>query len=214
MRAENDGKPSGNREEDPAGAAGRAGTASSAGEGPTEADLRAVADAALQRMREARLGVPRASGWASRRAARGAVGARLSRMAARWTRAPGMAAARTQWEEPAPLGAVIGHVSRQRGWEGPAAMGSVMARWPVIVGTNLSEHCRVETFEDHRLIVRCSSTAWAKQLQLLLPHIERRIDEEVGPGVVTQVVVRGPAAPSWRRGRYSVPGRGPRDTYG
>ena len=28
------------------------------------------------------------------------------------------------------------------------------------------------------------------------------------------VVVRGPGAPSWKRGRLAVRGRGPRDTYG
>ena len=62
--------------------------------------------------------------------------------------------------------------------------------------------------------MRCSSTAWAKNLHLYLPMIERRIAEEVGPGVVQQVVIRGPVAPSWRKGPLSVKGRGPRDTYG
>ena len=37
---------------------------------------------------------------------------------------------------------------------------------------------------------------------------------QVGPGVVTRVVVRGPAQPDWRRGPRRVQGRGPRDTYG
>ncbi|MDU1521298.1 MAG: DUF721 domain-containing protein, partial [Actinomyces sp.] len=29
-----------------------------------------------------------------------------------------------------------------------------------------------------------------------------------------QVIVRGPSAPSWNKGRWSVKGRGVRDTYG
>ncbi|WP_312347473.1 DciA family protein [Actinomyces sp.] len=132
----------------------------------------------------------------------------------RWRRSPGLAASRTRWPEPRALGSVIGRMSKRRGWDGPTAMGSVMAKWPDIVGEQVAEHCHIETFEGERLVVRCSSTAWTKQLRLLLPHIERRIEEEVGPGVVTQVIVRGPAAPSWKRGRLSVPGRGPRDTYG
>ena len=136
------------------------------------------------------------------------------RSGTRWGKAPGMAATRTRWNEPRNLGAVIGRVSRQRGWDGPTAMGSVLAKWPMIVGEQVAEHCTIETFEGHKLVVRASSTAWAKQLQLLLPHIERRIEEEVGPGTVEQVIVRGPAAPSWKKGRLSVPGRGPRDTYG
>ncbi len=194
-------------EEDPRGA-------EPAVEEPTNEELRAVADVALQRMREARAGLPwRRSARAPRAGVREAVEEPASRAATRWRKAPGMAASRTRWNEPAAVGVLIDRVGHQRGWDGPAAMGSVMVKWPVIVGVDVSEHCHVETFEDHRLIVRCSSTAWAKQLQLLLPHIERRIDEEVGPGVVTQVIVRGPAAPSWRKGRFVVEGRGPRDTY-
>jgi predicted nucleic acid-binding Zn ribbon protein len=42
-----------------------------------------------------------------------------------------------------------------------------------------------------------------------------RIVAELGPDVVTRLVVTGPVAPSWKHGRFSVPGaRGPRDTYG
>jgi predicted nucleic acid-binding Zn ribbon protein len=65
------------------------------------------------------------------------------------------------------------------------------------------------------LTVRADSTAWATQLRLLLPQVQRRLDEEVGEGVVTKVVVLAPTAPSWRRGPRSAPGGvGPRDTYG
>lgn len=144
----------------------------------------------------------------------GSVARTARRAGTRWSKAPGMAASRTRWREPEALGSFLGRAVRDQGWDGPTAMGSVLAKWQEIVGPNLAEHCEVETFEGQRLVVRCSSTAWAKQLRLLLPHVERRIDEEVGPGVVTQVIVRGPAAPSWRKGRRSVPGRGPRDTYG
>lgn len=179
---------------------------------PTPEDLRAVAIAALQRMRDSIVHSPHRP---LTRASRSADVVPTDRPASTpWTAGVGLAASRTRWNEPAPISSVIGRMTHQRGWDGPAAMGSVLARWRDIVGPDLCEHCAVETFEDRRLIVRCTSTAWAKQLELLLPHIERRIDEEVGPGVVGQVIVRGPAAPSWKKGRYSVPGRGPRDTYG
>ena len=88
-----------------------------------------------------------------------------------------------------------------------------MARWSDIVGDEVAEHCSIETIDDHRLIVQCDSTAWFKQLQLLLPRLERTIAEAVGEGVVQQVILRPPASPSWKKGRLSVPGRGPRDTY-
>ncbi|MCW1087774.1 DciA family protein, partial [Streptococcus anginosus] len=75
---------------------------------------------------------------------------------------------------------------------------SVSNRWPEIVGPNIAEHTHIESFEGKKIVVRCTSTAWAKQLQLLLPRILRRISEVVGSGVVEQVVVLGPVAPSWK----------------
>lgn len=131
-----------------------------------------------------------------------------------WARLPGMAATRPRYREPRTLGFGIKRLIQRSGWDVPTRMGSVMVQWPMIVGEDVARHCEIETFEDRVLVVRCSSTAWAKQLQLLIPTIERRIAEEVGEGVVRQLIVRGPAAPSWKKGRFSVPGRGPRDTYG
>lgn len=136
------------------------------------------------------------------------------RARSKWAKAPGMAPMRLRFRESKSLGAVLGTMVRAKHWDTPAKMGSIMAKWPRIVGPQVAEHSEVEAFEKHTLIVRCSSTAWAKQLHLLLATIERRIDEEVGAGVVTQVIIRGPVAPSWRKGPLSVPGRGPRDTYG
>jgi len=114
----------------------------------------------------------------------------------------------------APLGAILARTIKTREWDTPTKMGSIMAKWRDIVGPQVAEHTRIETFEGHRLVVRTDSTAWAKQLQLLLPTIERRIAEEVGSGVVEQVIIRGPVAPSWKKGPYVVRGRGPRADYG
>jgi predicted nucleic acid-binding Zn ribbon protein len=61
------------------------------------------------------------------------------------------------------------------------------------------------------------SSAWATQLRLLTRTLMARLKEQVGEGVVTSVVVRGPAQPDWRKGGRRVQGpgaRGPRDTYG
>ena len=189
----------------------------------------AMTAAALERMRAMVRGLPMQTPRTQPRRARGAFtvveGSGASEGAdpstdgsvsgaSTWRRAPGLAVGRTRWREPLGLGAAIGRLAKSRRWSEQAAMGTVMARWDHIVGPDVAAHCAIETFEERRLVVRCTSTAWAKQLVLLLPHIERRIAEEVGPGVVDQVVVRGPSAPSWRRGPRVVPGRGPRDTYG
>lgn len=136
------------------------------------------------------------------------------RSPAAWIAHPGLASSRRNYRRSSSLGAVLGRMVRAEGWDQPTKLGSVMAKWQAIVGPSVAQHCVVETFEDDRLIVRCDSTAWANQLTLLLPHIERRIAEEVGHGVVKQLIIRGPNRPSWKKGLYSVPGRGPRDTYG
>ena len=125
-----------------------------------------------------------------------------------------MAAMRPRYRRANSLGAILARTIKTREWDTPTKMGSIMAKWRDIVGPQVAEHARIETFEGHRLVVRTDSTAWAKQLQLLLPTIERRIAEEVGSGVVDQVIIRGPVAPSWRKGPYVVRGRGPRADYG
>lgn len=102
----------------------------------------------------------------------------------------------------------------ERGWGSAVSVGSVMGRWSQIVGPELARHSEPETFTDGRLVVRTSSTAWATQLRLLLPQLDRRLVEEIGEGVVTEIVVLGPGAPSWIKGSRVVKGRGPRDTYG
>jgi predicted nucleic acid-binding Zn ribbon protein len=83
-----------------------------------------------------------------------------------------------------------------------------------VVGEQVATHCTPETFEGKTLVVRADSTAWATQVQLLVPRLLRRIAQEVGAGVVEQVTVLGPAGPSFRRGWRAVQGRGPGDTWG
>ena len=138
----------------------------------------------------------------------------LAHTGASWSRAPGMAAMRPRYRRANSLGAILAKTISARSWDTPTKMGSLMAQWKAIVGPQVAEHATIETFEGHKLVVRTDSTAWAKQLQLLLPTIERRIAEEVGSGVVEQVIIRGPVAPSWKKGPYVVRGRGPRADYG
>lgn len=91
----------------------------------------------------------------------------------------------------------------------------MIGRWAAVVGPEVAAHCLPEGFEDGVLTVRADSTAWATQVRLLVPALLRRMAEEVGEGTVRTVVVRGPSAPSWRRGARVAPGsQGPRDTYG
>ncbi|PPK93856.1 uncharacterized protein DUF721 [Kineococcus xinjiangensis] len=117
--------------------------------------------------------------------------------------------------DPQPLKSLVDRLVGERGWREPVSVGGVFGRWDAVVGSEVAQHCRPETFDEGKLTVRAESTAWATQVRLLVPDVLRRLDEELGSGVVTAVVVRGPQGPSWRKGGRSAPGaRGPRDTYG
>ena len=122
--------------------------------------------------------------------------------------------------DPQRLGSSVQRMLRERGWEQPTAVGGLTGRWVEIVGPDVAEHVVPETFEpspDGRgllLVLRADSSAWAYTMRTLLPDLRRRIDAELGAGTVREITVLGPAAPSWRHGRFHVRGRGPRDTYG
>lgn len=116
--------------------------------------------------------------------------------------------------DPKALGAVLSATANRRRWTVSLSVGSLADAWPQIVGESVAQHSTIEALDGGRLLVRADSTAWAKQLQLLVPQMEKRIDDVVGPGKIVQVIVHGPKRPSWRHGPRTVPGRGPRDTYG
>jgi predicted nucleic acid-binding Zn ribbon protein len=127
---------------------------------------------------------------------------------------PRVSGAAADDRDPQELAAGLERLVSERGWGLDLAVGGVLGRWPQVVGPQLAAHCRPESFDDGLLVVRADSTAWATQVRLLAPTVLRRLAEELGDGVVEQLRVQGPSAPSWRRGSRSVRGRGPRDTYG
>lgn len=116
--------------------------------------------------------------------------------------------------DPQGIGGVMDRLVSGRGWRTPVAVGSVMTLWPELVGVYVAEHCVPESFEDTVLRVRCSSTAQAANMRMLQSQVLSTIEKRLGPGIVTRLDIVGPAAPSWRKGRRSIRGRGPRDTYG
>ncbi|MGN6524138.1 MAG: DUF721 domain-containing protein [Actinomycetes bacterium] len=122
--------------------------------------------------------------------------------------------ARPDARDPQAVESVVARLRAEHGWTKPLAGGEVVGRWQEIVGAEVAAHVAAESVDGDVLTVRADSSAWASQVRLLVPTLLARISEAVGPGVVASVVVRGPAAPSWRKGGLHVRGRGPRDTYG
>lgn len=116
--------------------------------------------------------------------------------------------------DPATIGDTLARLAAERGWETDLSVGGVVGRWREVVGDQVADHCTPEAFEDGVLVVRAESTSWATSLTLLAPQLLTRLAADLGPDVVTEVRVVGPVGPRWTRGTRSVPGRGPRDTYG
>ena len=128
---------------------------------------------------------------------------------------PGYTGARPDAADPQRIGDVMSDYSGDLGWDRPLAEARVFAQWSAIVGPEVAAHCAPAGLRAGELRIAAESTAWATQLRMLAGTLLARIVAELGPEVVTRVVVTGPVAPSWQHGRRSVRGaRGPRDTYG
>ncbi|HEY0773315.1 MAG TPA: DciA family protein [Nocardioidaceae bacterium] len=117
--------------------------------------------------------------------------------------------------DPQLLDSTIGRLIAEQGWGTDVRVHGVFSRWDHLVGREVAQHCRPESYADGKLVVRTDSTAWATPMRLLAPTVVRRLNQELGDGTVTVIDVLGPHGPTWRKGPRSVrDGRGPRDTYG
>jgi predicted nucleic acid-binding Zn ribbon protein len=124
-------------------------------------------------------------------------------------------ARRRRNDDPLPLAAAIEGLIGDSGWALAAATGSVFGRWAQIVGADLAAHTSPESLSEGELTISADSTAWATQVRLLAGQLVRRLNGELGDGVVQRVRVRGPVTATRRPGEWRVRGsRGPRDTYG
>lgn len=156
----------------------------------------------------------RAAGRPLAREDSGATGGGQARQASRRTPGAGWSGPAGDSRDPQRLDDAVGHLVDEHGWTQDLAVHGVVARWDQVVGAEVAAHVRPERYAAGEVTVRADSTAWATQVRLLAPNLVRRLNEEIGDGTVTRVNVLGPNAPSWRKGPRSVPGRGPRDTYG
>lgn len=98
---------------------------------------------------------------------------------------------------------------------GPAlAVAGVAQRWQEIVGEQVARHVEVGEYRPSdgggELVILADSQEWAVQVRYLTGQIARRIDEEVGPGVVTRLTVQGPGRRSSGGWRVRTGRRSPR----
>lgn len=121
--------------------------------------------------------------------------------------------ARKNRRDPQRIVDLVERLVGKKGWGRQLTSAEVVTLWPEVAGEQIANNTQAESFRDGVLTVRARSTAWAQTLRYSIPDI-MRICDDVMPVKVEKLVIKGPKAPSWKHGPRSVPGRGPRDTYG
>ena len=116
--------------------------------------------------------------------------------------------------DPKGLGDVVDALAVQLGWSSALAQSDLLDGWRELAGEETSKHAVPDAIVDGVLVVRCESTAWATQLRMMRSELLARIAERFPDADIQSIRFQGPDAPSWKRGPRSIPGRGPRDTYG
>lgn len=106
------------------------------------------------------------------------------------------------------------HLFGEFNWTADLEKASLFADWDQVVGPESANASFPEELKGTQLIVRCKSTAWATQMRLLETQVLQKLADVHPKLVVDEIMFIGPNAPSWKKGPRSVPGRGPRDTYG
>lgn len=116
--------------------------------------------------------------------------------------------------DPMALGDAFTNLVKSKGWGRQVNLHLVLSRWPELVGPTNAEHSRPVKYQGTVLTVRTEATVWATSLRTIAPQLVAELNRRLGEWTVTRVIIEGPTAPSWKHGSRSVPGRGPRDTYG
>ena len=116
--------------------------------------------------------------------------------------------------DPRGIDDILDGLTSRLGWNSSLAKADLLASWAELAGAETAEHSDPIGIEDGVLVVRCDSTAWATQLRLMRGQITTSIAQRFPDAGIESVKFDGPNAPSWKRGTRSIPGRGPRDTYG
>lgn len=116
--------------------------------------------------------------------------------------------------DPISAGASLDAMFQTFRWQGKVAEADLFNRWAEVVGENAGANSKPESLNDKTLTIRCRTTAWATQLRLMSNEILELVNKAHPELNVETLKLLGPDAPSWKKGPRSVPGRGPRDTYG
>jgi len=144
----------------------------------------------------------------------GSPGTRSATARKRSTKKEGASVPFAAGRDPHGIADVMNNLASKMGWTSPLAQSELITSWAEIVGVETAEHSTPAGIDDGVQSSDCDSTAWATQLRLMRSTITTTIAVKYPDAGIQSVRFEGPNAPSWKRGPRSIPGRGPRDTYG
>ena len=116
--------------------------------------------------------------------------------------------------DPITVGDSLAGLIKDFKWTNELGEAELFEKWAEVVGEDTAAKSTPEGLDSGVLTVRCSSTAWATQLRLMQGEILAKLGEQFSELKIVELKLLGPAGPSFKRGPRSVPGRGPRDTWG
>lgn len=116
--------------------------------------------------------------------------------------------------DPRALNDVLTAAASDMGWSAELEQARAIAEWTEFAGEATAEHTTVIGVSKGVLQVQCDSTTWATELRRLRAEILTRMLHEYPESGIRDIRFLAPGAPSWWHGPRTVPGRGPRDTYG
>lgn len=116
--------------------------------------------------------------------------------------------------DPVAMESLMTSIFRDFSWQKPLAQARVLDAWSALVGDATARHATPRHIDRGVLVVQCDSTAWATQLRSIRTTLLATITQKEPDAEIEDLRFLNPGAPSWKHGPRSVPGRGPRDTYG
>lgn len=116
--------------------------------------------------------------------------------------------------DPKPVSDVLTDLTEKLGWENVLSESDLLENWADVVGSEVASHSTPQGIQNGILIISCDSTPWAAQLRLMRNELLERINLVQPNAQVKALRFLGPDVPTWKKGLRSIPGRGPRDTYG
>ena len=91
---------------------------------------------------------------------------------------------------PRPLGEVLREVTRSLGIDGKLQQGRIIATWEEVLGERMAGHVERSWMKGDRLYIRVKSPAWRQEIHLRRQEWRRRLNEELGEDLVSEIVVR------------------------